>query len=196
MNARAPEPRRSPSRAKFEVRELRWSDFAELRDLYYLLYEERGTQPDIGITLFTTRPSPEDEVEWFSKLYQSVLAGESIAVVAERDGHAVGNCVVRRTAPSELHESSHVGLLGIVVHRDHRGAGVGRALLAKALQECRGRFEIVRLSVFSVNVRARRLYEEFGFVFIGTVPGVVRRGPQRFDEDLMVLDLTKPSANG
>jgi len=182
-------------RAEFAIRELRWSDFDGLREAYYLLYDERAVRGDIGITLFGRRPSYSDEVAWFSHLYQRALSGEAVVSVAEVEGRAIGNCTVGRVGPSEDFEMGHVGELGILVHRDHRGAGVGSALLASAIEQCRGKFELLRLSVFSVNVRARRLYERFGFVPVGTLPRVVRRGNNYFDEDVMVLDLRPSHAN-
>jgi RimJ/RimL family protein N-acetyltransferase len=177
------------------VRELRWSDFDGLREAYYLLYEERLVHPEIGITLFGTQPSHADEVAWFSDLYRRVESGAAVVVVAEQDGRVIGNCTVGRVGPTDDFEGGHVGVLGILVHRDHRSRGVGSALLARALEQCRGRFELVRLTVFSVNVRAHRLYERFGFVDVGTLPAAVRRGDRYFDEQLMVLDLREPNAN-
>jgi RimJ/RimL family protein N-acetyltransferase len=176
------------------ARELRWSDFDALCELYLLLYEERTSQPDVGIILFGSQPSRADEVAWFSALYRRVLAGDAVAAVGERDGRAVGDCVVSRVGPSAESEQAHVGLLGILVHRDHRGHGVGRAMLARALDECRGKFELVELRVFSINTRARHLYEEFGFQFVGRLPRMIRRNGQYYDEDVMVLDLASRSA--
>jgi RimJ/RimL family protein N-acetyltransferase len=177
------------------LRELRWSDFDALREAYYLLYEEREVHEELGITLFRTRPSYEDEVAWFAGYYRRAVSGALVAVVAERNGVLIGHCGVRRVGPSEDSEASHVGELGIMVRRDYRGTGVGRALLRAALRQCRGKFEVVRLSVFSVNTRARRLYEEFGFVYVGTIPRAIRRGKRYFDEDLMSLDLTPTGEN-
>ncbi|MGA9839858.1 MAG: GNAT family N-acetyltransferase [Thermoplasmata archaeon] len=179
-----------PGSAKDVIaRDLRWSDYDDLRELYYLLYEERETRPDIGISLFRVRPSPADESTWFGTLYRKALTGDSIVAIAERDGHAIGSCTITRLGPSEESEMAHVAVLGILVHRDHRGSGAGTALLRRALAQCPGRFDIVRLSVFSVNVAARQLYERFGFVLVGTIPRAVRRGDREYDEDLMVLDL-------
>ncbi len=175
--------------APFTLRELRWSDLESLRETYYLLYDERETNPEIGITLFATRPSPADEVAWFAQLYRAVLAGDAVCVVADVDGRSVGSCTVRRAAPTAESEGAHVAELGILVHRDYRGHGVGRALLARALRECEGRFETVFLRVFSVNVRARRLYEEFGFVRTGTLPREIRRGNRYFDAEIMFKHL-------
>jgi RimJ/RimL family protein N-acetyltransferase len=183
------------SGAEFVVRELRWTDFDALSKAWFLLFEERTVQRDIGITLYRTRPSAQDEVTWFANLYRQAISGEAIVAVAEQDGRAVGSCTVHRVGPSEDSETAHMGDLGILVHRDHRGRGIGRALLSSALAQCRGKFELVRLSVFSVNRRARKLYEEFGFVYVGTLPRAIRRGDDYFDEDLMVADLTGPHAN-
>jgi RimJ/RimL family protein N-acetyltransferase len=177
------------------VRDLRWTDFDPLRETFYLLFDERKTNPEIGITLFESQPSIEDETTWFAGYFRRAATGEAIAAVAERDGVVVGHCTITRVGPTGQHESAHVGELGIVVHRDHRGHGVGRALMQAALERSLGTFEIVRLSVFSVNTRARQLYEQFGFVYIGTRRAQIKRGGRYYDEDLMVLDRRAPPAN-
>jgi ribosomal protein S18 acetylase RimI-like enzyme len=174
------------------VRELRWSDFDAIREAYWLLYAERESDPGIGIHLFSTPPSYADEVGWFTNLFRAVLAGDAVVSVAERDGVAVGHCTVQRVGPRPDSETGHVGLLGVLVHRDHRGHGVGRALLAHALAQCEGRFDNVRLSVFATNTRARKLYEEFGFVHVGTYPRGILRGDRYIDEILMVKPLAHP----
>jgi len=86
-------------------------------------------------------------------------------------------------------EDGHVGVLGILVERDHRGRGVGRALLEEAIARSRGRFELLRLSVNADNPRARRLYERFGFRKVGSIPRSHRRYGTYVDEELMVLRL-------
>jgi len=177
------------------VRELRWSDFDPLREMYYLLYDERETNPEIGLTLFSTRPTIEDETAWFTGLFRRVMSGDAVVSIAEHNAVVVGNCTIGRVGPSPTHEAAHVGLLGIIVHRDHRGTGVGTALLANALDQARARFEVVNLSVLTVNRRARRLYERFGFRYVGTRPAHLKRGDRYFDEDLMVLDLRPAHAN-
>ncbi len=183
----------SPAPAPVTVRELRWTDFDPLREMYYLLYEERETFPEIGIGLFSERPSYADEVKWFAGLYQRVLAGDAVARVAEIDGVVVGNCVVSREGPGRTFEVGHLGVLGILVHRDFRGRGAGDALLSATIAACRGTFGLVLLTVFVANRRARALYERHGFVVSGRIPGAVLRRGRYLDEDEMVLDL-RPSA--
>jgi RimJ/RimL family protein N-acetyltransferase len=179
----------------FQVRALRWSDFDDLRETYYLLYAERDAGYPIGIGLFGDRPSLADEARWFHSLFGRVLDGSTIASIAEANGHAVGGCYIGRVGPTEDSEAAHVGELGILVHRDWRGRGVGSALLKDALGRCRGKFEIVRLAVFVNNPRARALYERFGFVPYGRLPKALRRGGEFVDEDLMYLDLGPAHTN-
>jgi len=82
-----------------------------------------------------------------------------------------------------------VGVLGIVVAREQRGRGFGRALLKGALDRCRGRFDIVVLAVFDSNLAARRLYESMGFRTWGTLPRGVKRNDRYIDLVHMVCDL-------
>jgi RimJ/RimL family protein N-acetyltransferase len=173
--------------ATFTVRPVRSEDFDDLRENYYRLYEERVEDATIGITLFASRPTLEDEVAWFERSFRKVSEGDSVFVVADRDGHAVGNCVIERAGATSESEQAHVGELGILVRKELRGHGIGSALLERALADARSKFEVVYLSVFSTNDRARRLYERFGFSVCGRLPRAVKRGDRYFDEDQMAL---------
>lgn len=175
------------------VRSLRWEDFNDLVENYFRLYSERDAGEPIGITLFGTRPSLADEASWFERAFRGSLEGDQIFLVAEVAGRVVGTCSIHRLGPTPDSELSHVGELGILVRRESRGKGVGTALLKRALAEARSKFEIVYLSVFSVNEGARRLYERFGFVVCGHFPRLVKRASRYFDEDRMVLELTQAS---
>ncbi len=173
-----------------KVRDLHWDDFEPLANSYLALYDERDAEGTIGISLFDERPKPSGEVAWFSDLYRRVLEREVIVAVAEVDGRAVGACTIAPAGGSAPpSETSHVGVLGILVERTHRGRGCGRALMERALAEARGRFERVRLGVFSTNPRARQLYERFGFRSTGRWVGEIRRGERRIDLEWMTLEL-------
>lgn len=50
---------------------------------------------------------------------------------------------------------------------EHQGQGIGSTLLARVLDEARGRGVPVRLQVLRANTPARRLYERLGFVVVG-----------------------------
>lgn len=140
------------------------------------------------------RPTWSEEVAWFSRMYQAVLEAHDVAAVAEVEGRAVGLVHVHRPFPKS--ETAHVGTLGISIRRGFRNRGVGTAMMRYVLEKCRGRFEIIELTVFAVNTSARRLYEKFGFVGAGRVPNGVRRSGRYHDLDRMVLDLTRATGGG
>ncbi len=173
------------------LRTLHWEDYEPLTKIYYELYDERAEGAPIGIHLFRDRPSKGDEVDWFSRLFRRVLSEEEVVVIAEVGGRAVGNCTVGPAGPLRQSETGHVGLLGILVDRRYRGRGVGTALLVRCLEECRGKFEQVRLSVASSNPEARRIYERVGFEPCGLFPRAIKRGGQYVDEEWMNLDLSR-----
>ncbi len=186
-----------PPDVPVRVRDLAWNDFEPLVEIYWHLYDERAAGEPIGIHLFPERPSLSSEVEWFAGLYRRVLAGETIAVVAEENARAVGSCTIAPFGGRADSEMGHVGILGILVDHRHRGHGVGRALMVEALDRAKAQFEVVQLGVFATNTRARALYADLGFVPSGAIPGGVRRGEQRIDALEMVLDLrtwTRPAA--
>ncbi|MGO8917442.1 MAG: N-acetyltransferase family protein [Stellaceae bacterium] len=67
---------------------------------------------------------------------------------------------------------AHCGTLGIGLHADYRGRGLGRKLLDATIAAAwRYGLERIELTVFMSNERARRLYEQAGFL----PEGVLRR---------------------
>jgi ribosomal protein S18 acetylase RimI-like enzyme len=60
------------------------------------------------------------------------------------------------------------------------------ASLAEARREA---IQQVLLTVVAANLRARRLYERWGFTIYGIEPGAVRTGAGDLDEVLMVRHL-------
>jgi len=174
------------------VRPVRWEDFDDLRETYFQLYDERDAGEPIGIHLFAERPSLADEADWFAAAFRKAAKGDAIFLVAEVEGHAVGSCTVARLDPAKGSETAHVGELGILVRRGFRGRGVGTALFERSIAEAPKLFEIVFLSVFSVNTGAHRLYERYGFRDCGHLPAAVKRGGQYLDMERMFLDLRSP----
>ena len=171
------------------VRDLRWEDFDDLAATYFLLYDERAAGEPIGITLQAERPSLAEEMAWFTAVFRKTLDGTTVGAVAEVDGRTVGSCFVNRLGIGPTSEQSHVGELGLLVRRGFRGRGVGSALLREVLRRCRGRFEMVRLSVFATNEGAKRLYRSFGFQTVGVHPRAIKRGTSYIDEEWMLLTL-------
>jgi ribosomal protein S18 acetylase RimI-like enzyme len=174
------------------LRELRWEDFDALIESYWELYDERGRGEPIGIGLFANRPSREEEAAWFTGVYRRLLAGDEIAVVADVDGRAVGLCNVHPTFPGgKDSDGGHLGELGILIDHRHRRRGFGRAMILRALELSRVRYEIVRLWVHADNLGAKHLYSSLGFETVGRMPSAVRRGTTYIDSELMYVDLRR-----
>ena len=94
---------------------------------------------------------------------------DDVFVVAERGGVVLGSAGWRRFAGRR----AHVAAVGMGVHDDHVGRGIGTALLA-ALVDAADRWYAVRrleLSVYTDNAGAIRLYRRFGFADEGVARG-------------------------
>lgn len=114
------------------------------------------------------------------------VAGESLPqVLAIREGAVIGCCdIIPRAAPG----TSHVGYLGMAVHRAWRGQGLGRLLLEECTRLARSAgLEKVELEVASDNVAAMNLYRSAGFVDEGLKRRARKVGDRYQDLQLMAL---------
>ena len=106
-------------------------------------------------------------------------------IVAERssDGAIVGRLSLSRdTHPA----SAHVADLGLMVAKDARRQGVGRALLGAAVEWAHDAgIRKLELHVFPWNEPAIQLYEQFGFEREGYRKAHYRRGRDVVDAVLM-----------
>lgn len=90
------------------------------------------------------------------------------AFVACVDGKVVGDLGLH-TYPSRPRRS-HAGEIGMAVHDDWQGKGIGTALMGTAVEMADRWLNLARLelTVFVDNEPAIRLYKKFGFVVEGT----------------------------
>lgn len=85
---------------------------------------------------------------------------------------------------------------GICVTRDHRGQGIGEALVEALCSEARQRgYAAIRLEVIDTNVRARALYERLGFRTVKRDElGLLRHAFGFSSAATMVRELAAPEA--
>jgi ribosomal protein S18 acetylase RimI-like enzyme len=171
----------------FIIRELRRSDAAHFLRYETEIYKERVGNADFGQVSEEKPPRTGDLRKWFSSLYKSVSDGDAIAYVAESNGRIAGLCTVMRQG--KWRETSHIGVLGIDVLSNYRSVGLGSALINKAIERSRRRFEIIECSAFSTNKGAIRLYQSFGFRKCGVLPRHIKRGNRYINNVLMFLRL-------
>ncbi|WP_144142763.1 GNAT family N-acetyltransferase [Paraburkholderia sp. BCC1884] len=86
----------------------------------------------------------------------------SVSVCAWLDGRIVGHAGLELYRPSRAHGAC----LGISVHDDYHGRGVGTALMQALTGSADGSLGLrrIELTVFADNVPAIALYRKFGFV--------------------------------
>lgn len=120
-----------------------------------------------------SQPWPHDAFETF--------LGEPGFLVAIDGNQSIVGYVVSDVTPNYGRNLGHVK--DIAVHPDHRGAGIGSALLTRALSVL-GAYDAdsIKLEVRPSNNDARRLYRSFGFDPLRRVPGYYDN-----DEDAIVM---------
>ncbi len=98
--------------------------------------------------------------------------GHSTAVmVADVDGEVAGAYYIK---PNFVGRASHIANAGYFVVPAHRGTGLGRALVEHSLEEAaRHGFDAMQFNLVFESNPARQLYEQLGFVAIGTIPAAV-----------------------
>lgn len=90
-------------------------------------------------------------------------------------------------AVSDSARKRHSGGIGMMVHRDYQGMGVGTALLG-ALMDIADNWlmlQRVELNVYTDNERAIGLYKKFGFEVEGTMEKASIRNGEYTDEYMM-----------
>lgn len=120
--------------------------FAETRaDLSLLDPELRGTLVDL---------------QWRAREREyAAVHPDAIREILVADGTDVGQLILADTADA-------VRVVDVSVHARHRGRGIGSSVLRDVTREAEHRGRRVRLSVWSENSGARRLYESLGFVAV------------------------------
>ncbi|RJP27139.1 MAG: GNAT family N-acetyltransferase [Actinobacteria bacterium] len=108
-------------------------------------------------------PSPQD-MKIMEDYFRDWDYEDPVCLVAEEDGEVFG-CIsssFNRLFPSPKNPSGmQAEIHNLAVYEEHRGKGIGRALLASILRECRER-NVGRISLYATGM-GRPLYESFGF---------------------------------
>jgi len=149
------------------------------------------TQPAADVARVAIRPIALADIEAFAALtdlvmrerrYMAFLEGFPIdeaaafvarnlrlrnpQLVADDAGRVIGWCDIRRET---IPVYAHCGHLGMGLHPDYRGKGLGERLIRASLDAARAAgFERIELSVYGENTRAAALYRRVGFVHEGT----------------------------
>ena len=146
--------------------------------------DDRETVAEIATrsleTSYSLNPSTIESAvaEWYGEGNFEETLEDAIVLLAEDGGETVAfseSIVVTEGGQGDLH--------WLHVHPDHRGSGVGSALLARSIAVLGTHgADTVKLEVRRSNEGAKRLYREFGFDSLRLVPGYYQDG-----EDAIVM---------
>jgi L-amino acid N-acyltransferase YncA len=111
-------------------------------------------------------PEPLSEAEASSLWMEEPPARTLVAV---EQGVVVGTA---KMGPNRPGRGAHVATASFMVHPDHQGRGVGRALADHVLRQAQddGYRSIQFNAVVETNTAAVRLWQSLGFEVVGTVP--------------------------
>ena len=129
-----------------------------------------------------------DEKKFLDGLLKEMKAGKKIALVFECGGRIVA---VIEAWKGSHEKNSHVCELALALSKDFRGAGLGNIIMKMLIDASRKKLKckVARLSVFSSNKRAIRLYMKHGFRETGRIPKGIRHFGKYCDEIIMVKEL-------
>jgi putative acetyltransferase len=99
---------------------------------------------------------PEQVKKWLENLND-----DAMNLVAVLNGEIIGQAGIER----QRGRRAHAAIVGLGVHDDHQGRGIGTALLRELVDAADNWYGIKRLelTVFADNFPAIHLYEKFGF---------------------------------
>ncbi len=141
-----------------------------------------------GTATFDTQPkAPGERLEWFDASPRDRYR----VLVAEEDGGVTGWARLYPWSPRKAYDRTAED--AVYVHRDHRGRGLGRALLAALLEHARraGLGTIVA-RIADGNPASLALHASQGFERIGVMRRVGEKLGRILDVHLMQVHLDAP----
>ncbi|MFH0245161.1 GNAT family N-acetyltransferase [Streptomyces sp. HK10] len=139
---------------------------AAARDLAALLRDAVEGGSSIG---FLAPLDPAEAESWWEGLAPEVADGRTAVWAARSGGRVLGTVQLRFCGTPNGRHRAEVAKL--IVHRDARGRGLGRRLLATAEREAAGAGICLLVLDTQTGSPAERLYRSAGWAEAGTIPG-------------------------
>jgi len=171
-----------------EIRELNPSDTASYRAIRIQALDE--WPPAFG------SPAVEEKEKSIEETERFLSGSKERKLFGSFDGHKLTG-IIRHSLYSGSNEGHRAYIAGLYVDPDHRGQGIGRALLARGIEESKKNNEIRRLNlnVVSDQKAAISLYESMGFEKCGIDYEAFSAKGRYFDEILMTKPIERSLSN-
>jgi putative acetyltransferase len=145
-----------------------WEDIAAIRDSGNVIYNTSQLP-------YMTRESVRERLENLPDTIHMLAAVVKDRVVGQLGVHL------------ESDRRAHVARIGMMVHADYQGSGVGSVLMEAAVDLAENWLNISRIELecYTDNIAARALYEKFGFALEGTLHDYAFRAGRYVDAYLM-----------
>lgn len=158
------------------------SDLEELLEYINAIIRERaciGYQKPVTV---------EKEREWLKKNFEGLKKGDGLHILVEVEGKIVGGGGITR---KPMDANKHVCVLGITLHKDYRGKGIGKRLINLLLKQAKGflKCKLVELTYYRPNTVAKIVYEKCGFREVGAIPKGCNYYGEFHDEVIMVREV-------
>ena len=133
------------------------------------------------------KKSLKEEKEWIKGALKNMRKKRQIVLVAQEKNKVVGIAEIKL----EKERRSHVGEFAISIKKEYRGMGLGKKLTTEILKLAKKELKpkIIRLSVFSQNKIAQKLYKKFGFKKVAKIPKQIQYKGRLIDEIVMIKEL-------
>jgi len=118
-----------------------------------------------------------------TKFIHKIELGSDSGFLAEYKGQVVGQCSVEI-----VRGCSHRAEISLVLLKDYYDLGVGGALMTECLSWCKEYgVEQAELSVLADNVKAIRMYGNFGFKTVGALPHMLKYPDGRYGDGYFMV---------
>lgn len=132
-----------------------------------------------------TLQTPYKSIEEVKRRYTNMPDNKHVLVAVVKETQKVVGSIslIRQTAARR----SHVAALGMAVHDDYQGQGIGSRLMAAIIDLAENWFNLTRLelTVFVDNQPALQLYRKYGFTIEGTLSNYAFRDGVFIDAHFM-----------
>lgn len=150
-----------------------------------------ASREDTFLTFSGEQLSAHEERAYLQDCDARIANGDLVKLSCFIDDHMVADVTIGRDLRGRK-RTYHCAILGIIVHKEYRGDGIGETLMRIAIDEARrvlSGVRIITLWFLAPNEAAKHLYEKIGFKECGRVPEGVWYRDAYVDHVHMMLKL-------